>query len=136
MLSRRPARFVPFVLLPLMMACGSAVQHAAQKPVPQPIPVPAVPAPPPVTVAPPAPVEDPVVTLIADSERHFEAGQKELDLGHVTAAKTEFDKAIDVLLESPYGGRTEPRVREHFDRLVDRISAYEVKALAQGDGFT
>src|SRR5204863_1230403 len=35
-----------------------------------------------------------------------------------------------------YGGRTEPRIREHFDRLVDRISAYEVKALAQGDGFT
>ena len=41
-----------------------------------------------------------------------------------------------MLLESPYGGRTEPRIREHFDRLVDRISAYEVKALAQGDGFT
>ena len=41
-----------------------------------------------------------------------------------------------MLLESPYGGRTEPRIREHFDRLVDRISTYEVKALAQGDGFT
>ena len=43
---------------------------------------------------------------------------------------------MDLLLESPYGGRTEPRLREHFDRLVDRISTYEVKALAQGDGFT
>jgi membrane-bound lytic murein transglycosylase D len=41
-----------------------------------------------------------------------------------------------VLLESPYGGRTEPRIREYFDRLVDRISTYEVKALAEGDGFT
>ena len=41
-----------------------------------------------------------------------------------------------MLLESPYGGRTEPRIREHFDRLVDRISAYEVRALAEGDGFT
>ena len=28
-----------------------------------------------------------------------------------------------------------PRLREHFDRLVDRINAYEVTALAQGDGF-
>src|SRR5262252_3173412 len=136
MLSRRLARFVPLTLLPLVLACGSAVQHAAQKPLPQPAPVPVAEAAPPVVVPPPPPVEDPVVTLIADSERHFEAGQKELDLGHVTAAKTEFDKAIDVLLESPYGGRTEPRIREHFDRLVDRISAYEVKALAQGDGFT
>jgi hypothetical protein len=33
-------------------------------------------------------------------------------------------------------GRTEPRIREHFDRLVDRISIYELKALAEGDGFT
>jgi len=136
MLSRRLARFVPLTLLPLVLACGSAVQHAAQKPLPQPAPVPVAEAAPPVVVPPPPPVEDPVVTLIADSERHFEAGQKELDLGHVTAAKTEFDKAIDVLLESPFGGRTETRIREHFDRLVDRISAYEVKALAQGDGFT
>ena len=39
-------------------------------------------------------------------------------------------------MDSPYGGRTEPRLREHFDRLVDRISTYEVKALADGDGFT
>src|SRR5262245_6261552 len=136
MLSRRLARFVPLTFLPLVLACGSAVQHAAQKPLPQPAPTPVAEVAPTVVVPPPPPVEDPVVTLIADSERHFEAGQKELDLGHVTAAKTEFDKAIDVLLESPYGGRTEPRIREHFDRLVDRISAYEVKALAQGDGFT
>jgi peptidoglycan lytic transglycosylase D len=43
---------------------------------------------------------------------------------------------VDVLLESKYGARTEPRIREHFDRLVDRISTYEIQALAQGDGFT
>jgi membrane-bound lytic murein transglycosylase D len=46
------------------------------------------------------------------------------------------NRAVDVLLESPYGGRTEPRIREHFDRLVDRISTYEVRALSTGDGFT
>src|SRR4029077_4621394 len=84
----------------------------------------------------PAPVEDPVLTLIAGSDRHFKAGQTELSLGHVEGAKQEFNRAIGVLLESTYGGRTEPRIREHFDRLVDRISTYEVKALAEGDGFT
>src|SRR5262245_27048199 len=135
MLWRPSTRFVPIALLPLAVACGSAVKHAAQKPLPEPVAAPIVQAAP-VVVPPPAPIEDPVVTLIADSERHFEAGQKELASGHVTAAKTEFDKAVDILLESPYGGRTEPRIREHFDRLVDRISAYEVKALSQGDGFT
>jgi membrane-bound lytic murein transglycosylase D len=83
-----------------------------------------------------AQAEDPVLALIAGSEHHFSLGQRELNLGHPDAAKLEFNRAIDVLLESPYGGRTEPRIREQFDRLVDRISTYEVKALAEGDGFT
>jgi membrane-bound lytic murein transglycosylase D len=56
-------------------------------------------------------------------------------MGHLQQARAEFDRAIDVLLESPYGARTDVRLREHFDRLVDRINAYEVTALEQGDGF-
>jgi membrane-bound lytic murein transglycosylase D len=84
----------------------------------------------------PLPVTDPVLDLIAASEHHFAAGQSELGLGHFEAAKREFDRAVSILMESPYGGRTEPRIRDHFDRLVDRISAYEVRALAEGDGFT
>ncbi len=79
---------------------------------------------------------DPVVSLIDRSDRHFKAGQTELEQGHFEAAQLEFNRAVNVLLESPYGARTEPRIREHFDRLVDRISAYEVRALAAGDGFT
>jgi membrane-bound lytic murein transglycosylase D len=81
------------------------------------------------------PPSDPVLDLIAVSTRHFESGQRELQDGHLETAKNEFNRALDVLLESPYGARTEPRIREHFDRLVERISAYEVTALAQGDGF-
>ncbi len=82
-----------------------------------------------------APADDQVQSLIASSDQHFKSGQKELEQGHFEAAKEEFNRAVDVLLESPLGGRTEPRIREYFDRLVDRISTYEVKALAEGDGF-
>ena len=120
-------------LLPVVGACGSQTQklvvtpgHAAAVHV-------SVPA---TVEVPQAPVEDPVLALIASSDRYFKAGQKELEQGHVEAAKQEFNRAVDVLLESTYGGRTEPRIREHFDRLVDRISTYEVRALATGDGFT
>jgi membrane-bound lytic murein transglycosylase D len=128
-------------LLPFMAACGSSLktQAPAVSPPSASRVVAAAPATAPATVTPaPAPVtvEDPVVTLIATSERHFKAGQKELEQGHVEAAKLEFNRAVDVLLESPYGGRTESRIREHFDRLVDRISTYELRALATGDGFT
>jgi membrane-bound lytic murein transglycosylase D len=126
-------------LLPFIAACGSSVrtQSLSVRPtaagpvraaVAEQSPTPAV--------TQPAPVEDAVLTLIAASDSHFKAGQKELEQGHFEAAKQEFNRAVDVLLESPYGARTEPRLREHFDRLVDRISTYEVKALATGDGFT
>jgi membrane-bound lytic murein transglycosylase D len=89
---------------------------------------------PPPEPPPPQPV-DPVLELITVSTLHFEAGERELKLGHLQSAKAEFNRAVEVLLESRFGGRTEPRIREHFDRLVERISAYEVTALAQGDGF-
>jgi membrane-bound lytic murein transglycosylase D len=135
------SRCLTVALLPLAVACGPSLRTqapatnpnraAAQRAVAA--ATPAVPT----TVQPvAAPVEDPVLTLIATSERYFKAGQRELDLGHVEAARQQFDRAVDVLLESPYGARTEPRIREHFDRLVDRISTYEVRALAAGDGFT
>src|SRR5438309_3824751 len=132
-------RWLPIALLPLVTACGSSLRaqgtmarpagvSAAHEALAQPVPTAAV--------VEQAPVEDPVLTLIAASDRHFKTGQAELEQGHFDAAKQEFNKSLDVLLESPYGARTEPRIREHFDRLVDRISAYEVRALAVGDGFT
>ena len=84
----------------------------------------------------PAPQTDAVADLIALSTSHFDKGQKELREGHLEMAKAEFNRSLEVLLESRYGARTDPRIREHFDRLVERISAYELTALAQGDGFT
>ena len=97
---------------------------------------PEVPAAPAATPAVTPQESDPVSELIALSTRHFEAGQRELRDGHLDMAKAEFNRSLEVLLESRYGGRTVPRIREHFDRLVERISAYELTALAQGDGFT
>ncbi len=131
----RPWQLRGLLALPILslVACGSSIRSAASHASP-----PATP--PPLATkrvdVPPAPVVDPVRELIDSSERHFLIGQKDLQLGHMEGARREFNRALDVLLESPYGGRTEPRIREHFDRLVDRISAYEMKALADGDGFT
>jgi membrane-bound lytic murein transglycosylase D len=110
----------------LTAACGSNPKRqvpAAPVPAPRQPPQAAVPAP------------DPIAALIETSRKHFEAGERELKVGHLERARIEFDRAVDVMLESPYGARTDARTREHFDRLIDRINAYEVTALAQGDGF-
>src|SRR4051812_44154187 len=114
-------------------ACGATRVPVAATPS-TPVPV-AVAAPAPAPAAAPQPQIDPVAELIAASTGRFDAGQKALQDGHLEQAKSEFDRALEILLESPYGARTEPRIREHFDRLVERISAYEVTALAEGDGF-
>jgi membrane-bound lytic murein transglycosylase D len=112
-------------------ACG-----ANPKPqVPTAPPAPSVAAAPLPSPAPPKPVADPVAVLISTSQTHFDTGERELKAGHLEQARHEFDRAVEVLLESPYGARTDARMREHFDRLIDRINAYEVTALAQGDGF-
>jgi membrane-bound lytic murein transglycosylase D len=119
------------VCLVAMFAAGCATNQKWAK-APQP-------APPVVAQSPvpaPVPKSDPVADLIAESDKHFETGRKELEDGHLETAKTEFDRSLEVLLEWPGGARSEPRIREHYDRLVERISAYEVTALAQGDGFT
>ena len=118
-------------LLPVAAACGSSLKKQSVNVTPS-----AASAAAPGPAAPAAPAQDPILTLISTSNDHFLAGQRELEQGHFDAAKVEFDRAVDILLESPFGARTEPRIREHFDRLVDRISGYEVKALAEGDGFT
>jgi membrane-bound lytic murein transglycosylase D len=115
-------------------ACGASPATRVELP---PAASPA-PAPAPVSVSlPPAPVPaiDPVAVLLAVAERHFQAGREQLAQGHLLQAQQEFDRAVLVLLESPYGARSEPRIRDYFDRLVDRISAIEIAALAEGDGF-
>jgi membrane-bound lytic murein transglycosylase D len=126
------------VTFPIVPAIGAlmlsgCLSTSGQKPVavaPQ-MPAPVAPAPQGAPVTP-----DPVAVLIAESDRHFEAGRQELTLGHLERARTEFDKALDTLLTSPGGARSNPRLREHFDRLVDRISVLEQQALATGDGFS
>jgi membrane-bound lytic murein transglycosylase D len=78
---------------------------------------------------------DPVEELIALSEQHFQAGEHELREGHLDAATAAFDRAVDVLLESPGGARSNPQLSAHYNRLIERISGHELTALAQADGF-
>lgn len=87
-------------------------------------------------VAPQATLVDPTTALINTSEALFAQGQAELTLGHLTAAGGLFDRALDLLLTVPGGARSDSRVRTQYERLRSRISALEILALREGDGFT
>jgi membrane-bound lytic murein transglycosylase D len=114
----------------LATACASSTKRAGQvapATVKQPVAVEA-------TVA--ATPVDRVAELLLTADGHFETGRRELSLGHLAKAKAAFNASLEVLLESAPGTRDDARIREHFDRLVDRIAALELTALATGDGFT
>ncbi|HVQ12787.1 MAG TPA: hypothetical protein VMS40_04320 [Vicinamibacterales bacterium] len=102
----------------------TTVQAPQQVVAPEPTPAPA-----------PQQQRDPVQELIALSEQQFQTGERELREGHLDAARAAFDRAVDVLLESPGGARSNPQLSAHYDRLIERISGHELTALAQADGF-
>jgi membrane-bound lytic murein transglycosylase D len=79
---------------------------------------------------------DPVAAIIVRVETEFEAGRRELAAGRLVAARTHFDAAVDVLLSEPQGARATPRLAAEFDQLLDRISALDLLALREADGFT
>ncbi len=122
---------LPVAVLLLTAACS-------RHPAPQVavVPTPAAPTAAAVVAPTPAVLVDPTATLIAEADRLFTLGETELSLGHLEQARVAFDKAVDVLLDAPQGARVDPRLRTHFDRLVDRIAAHETLALQKGDGFT
>ena len=127
---KSPLAIALFCGTSVLAGCATGSSAKTAKVIPQ--PPAAMVAPPPVVVATP----DPIAILIAQSDRHFVTGQQELTLGHLNRARSEFDRSLDILLESSGGARVDARLREHFDRLVDRISVLEQGALAKGDGFT
>ena len=118
----------------LLAGCASHSTPAVVAPV---TPAPAVAVAPPPTPPPPAPAPavDPIDALIAESTRHFETGRREIHDGHLEAARAEFNRALELVMHWQTGPRADARLREHFDRLVERISAVEILALAEGDGF-
>ena len=110
---------------------------------------PAPPAPPPLTL-PTARLEpslepvraaqiaplDAVSILIGKAETEFEVGRREFERGHLVAARTHFDRAIDLLLEQPGGVRSDARLQASFEKMVERVTALELRALREADGIT
>jgi membrane-bound lytic murein transglycosylase D len=120
----------PRPIKPMAQALASAVQQipAAPSPLPQPS---ATPSP----TAEPAKA-DPVPGIIADAEKAYLDGQADYQAGHLDAAKQDFNRAVDILLQSPVSVKSDDRLQQEFDKITDEISKLEAVAFKQGDGFT
>ncbi|MBI4458450.1 MAG: LysM peptidoglycan-binding domain-containing protein [Acidobacteria bacterium] len=90
---------------------------------------------PPSLVTIPEPKFDPIEAVTEQAEAAFSRGEKDYQAGHLERAKQEFDRALTAILLAPISPHENKKLQKTFDTLVDRIHAYELGALQQGDGF-
>jgi len=77
-----------------------------------------------------------VDSLLARVEQALRNGREEYVAGHLEAARTDFDKAVDLLLEGPLDIRSDERLQAEFDKVIEGVYTLEVSSLAAGEGFT
>jgi membrane-bound lytic murein transglycosylase D len=110
-------------------------QPVAAKVEPATMPATRIPVTPNFSDLPDQPRFDPVLDVIQTAEAAFERGRKSYDAGHLETAKSEFNVAINTLLQAPITPQEDRRLLNTFESLVQRIHEYEMAALRAGDGF-
>jgi peptidoglycan lytic transglycosylase D len=85
---------------------------------------------------PPGSNSDAVEALVAQVEKELQAGQANYAAEHLEAARANFDKAVDLLLEGPLDIRSDERLQAEFDKVIDAVHTLEMAALKEGDGFS
>src|ERR1035438_3751995 len=141
-MSRVLCRSIPCITLAFLMAGCTPTQHAksTQNTSPQ-ATAPALPSPTPeqkqAASAQQAKTqqEQRVQSLIEQVEKAYTDGQLSYRKGNLPAAKSEFDRAVDLMLTSGIDIKGEPQLQDEFDRIVDAVNALEMEALKQGNGF-
>jgi membrane-bound lytic murein transglycosylase D len=131
----------------LLASCGGNQVSRAAKPAPEAMaPVAQKPAAAAVASPTPAPAAqpvqtppekaDPVPATIADAEKAYESGQANYKAGHLDAAKEDFNRAVDILMQGPVAIKSDERLQAEFDKITEEISKLETTAFKAGDGFS
>jgi membrane-bound lytic murein transglycosylase D len=125
----------------LLASCEPKGQKKASVPPPAAV-APAVqqPAPTPAPQAQPQPQElskpDPVPAIIAEAEKAYQSGQADYQAGHLDAAKKDFNQAVDILMQSSVGVKSDERLQQEFDKITEQIHGLEMTAFQAGEGFS
>ena len=77
----------------------------------------------------PRPNPDPVADLIVNAEKEYQAGEEKFKAGDLEAAKRSFDRAVDMLSQSPAEIRSDDRIEHELDRVLDSVNRPELAAL-------
>ncbi|MGA8311094.1 MAG: transglycosylase SLT domain-containing protein [Terriglobales bacterium] len=121
-------------------ACHTTTPQQAKIPAPQanapalaPVlaPLPQAIAGPAVADAQPAPQSsrDMVADLIMQVEREYQRGEERFKAGNLEESKQSFDKAADLLLQSPPEIRSDERLQHELERVLESVNRPELAAL-------
>lgn len=95
------------------------------------------PQPAPPSIAPSAAQNPParrIAQIIQDVEAAYQNGMSNYQDGHIAAAKSNFDYAVDQMLTCGLSIKANPDLAAEFDRIVDAVNTLELDALKQGNG--
>ncbi|HEV2798952.1 MAG TPA: transglycosylase SLT domain-containing protein [Pyrinomonadaceae bacterium] len=67
-----------------------------------------------------------VLQIMETAERHYKLGELNLKDKNMDAARAEFDKAVDSVLESGMDVRSNPKLQTYYLQLVERVYRMEV----------
>ena len=81
------------------------------------------------------PHQQQVRVLIEQVEVAYAQGQAAYRKGQLVEAKTQFDRAVDLLLTSSIPIKSDTQLQDEFDKIVDGVNGLEMEALKQGNGF-
>ncbi len=77
-----------------------------------------------------------VQQLINRTEASYHSGVENYRAGHLDAARTDFDSAVDQMLSSGMDIKADPQLADEFDHLLNAVNSLEMAALKQGNGFS
>ncbi len=83
----------------------------------------------------PTVAEQRIRVLISQVEAAYARGDSDYRKGQLAEAKTEFDRAVDLMLSSGLDIKGNQQLEDEFDKIVDQVNALEMDALKQGNGF-
>jgi membrane-bound lytic murein transglycosylase D len=73
--------------------------------------------------------------LIDEVEKAFNEGQAAFRKGNLPTAKADFDRAVDLMLTSGIDIKSDAKLQDEFDHIVDAVNGLEMDALKEGNGF-
>ena len=74
--------------------------------------------------------------LIVQAERSYASGVTNYRAGHLDAARTDFDAAVDLLLTSGMNIQGDPALADEMEHLLNAVNSLEMAALKTGNGFS